>query len=143
MSTCPRPQLHRSRFRPDEDRLLYQLVQQFGLSDWRSIAVRLPGRSIRQCRDRWQHYLATSALYTPWTPDEDQLLQLIGSAPERTLALNVPWKGNDLEPLPMVELDEPSSMLNQSDLNNSQTVDGTEAGFWFRIDDDFPERFPF
>jgi hypothetical protein len=33
-----------------------------------------PGRTSRQCRERWENYLAPSARKTSWTPQEDQLL---------------------------------------------------------------------
>ncbi|OHS94791.1 Myb-like DNA-binding domain containing protein [Tritrichomonas foetus] len=32
------------------------------------------GRNSRQCRERWKHYLSSSRVKLPWTPEEDQLL---------------------------------------------------------------------
>jgi hypothetical protein len=69
-----RPVIHRARFRPQEDRALGFLVAQYGVRDWRLIARHLPGRTGRQCRDRWNHYLAAEALERSWTPDEDARL---------------------------------------------------------------------
>jgi hypothetical protein len=48
----------RSRFRPHEDDLLRVLVSQSETLCWAEIASQLPGRNVRQCRDRWNHYLS-------------------------------------------------------------------------------------
>jgi hypothetical protein len=48
----------RSRFIPEEDELLKRLVAQYGTKDWHRIQEVLPDRNVRQCRDRWNHYLA-------------------------------------------------------------------------------------
>jgi hypothetical protein len=66
-------QVKRSRFRPDEDEVLRALVGRFGTNSWSEVADAIPGRTIRQCRDRWKHYLACDAR-GPWTPEEDDLL---------------------------------------------------------------------
>jgi hypothetical protein len=34
----------------------------------------MPGRSARQCRDRWTNYLAPTLSLDPWTPEEDALI---------------------------------------------------------------------
>lgn len=34
----------------------------------------MPGRSPRQCRDRWNHYLAPQTNTTKWTLEEDQVI---------------------------------------------------------------------
>jgi hypothetical protein len=51
-------QIHRSRFGREEDQLLTELVMRPGLKSWAWIASQLPGRNLRQCRDRWNHFLA-------------------------------------------------------------------------------------
>jgi hypothetical protein len=42
----------------------------------------MPGRDVRQCRDRWKHYLSSEKPVDSWTPEEDSLLyekmQLLG-----------------------------------------------------------------
>ena len=64
----------RIKFTPAEDQLLSSLVPQFGLKSWAVIARLLPGRTPRQCRDRWNHYLSPKINISSWTPEEDQLL---------------------------------------------------------------------
>jgi hypothetical protein len=66
--------LVRSRFTPEEDRVLYGLVIDRDSLQWNEIAKKLPGRNARQCRDRWNHYLAASSSDRPWTSEEDLLL---------------------------------------------------------------------
>ena len=63
----------RAKFEPDEDELLKQLVQKYGL-DWVKIASQMSGRNVRQCRERWSHYLCSDTAKRPWTPEEDQIL---------------------------------------------------------------------
>lgn len=58
-----------------EDALLIQLVQQYGDKNWRHIATQIPGRSNRQCRDRWVDHLNPNPRpIAQWTATEDQLL---------------------------------------------------------------------
>ena len=61
------------KFTQEEDNRLRELVLQFK-DQWVEIANRMPNRNIRQCRERWQHYLCCTAPKKPWTPEEDQLL---------------------------------------------------------------------
>jgi hypothetical protein len=44
------------------------------LYKWETIARLIPGRTARQCRERWQLYLCPSVNRGPWTPEEDRLL---------------------------------------------------------------------
>ncbi|CBJ30131.1 Myb-like DNA-binding domain containing protein [Ectocarpus siliculosus] len=47
---------------------------------WKKIALSLPGRSARQCRDRWFNYLDTNLKMTPWSTQEFRLLHLAQAA---------------------------------------------------------------
>jgi hypothetical protein len=51
----------RTRFKPDEDRALTELVYRHGVQNWHRIASLMPRRNARQCRDRWNHYLVDRA----------------------------------------------------------------------------------
>jgi hypothetical protein len=63
------------KFKPEEDALLRQAVTQYGTNDWSLIASSVTGRTARQCRERWNKYLAPDPNLSPWTLDEDALLQ--------------------------------------------------------------------
>jgi hypothetical protein len=65
---------YRYVFTAKEDEMLERLVHQFGLNAWDHIAQELPGRSSRQCRDRWISYLAPEVNRSPWSSEEDALL---------------------------------------------------------------------
>jgi hypothetical protein len=41
---------------------------------WEGIARRLPGRTARQCRERWANYSAPSVRSDPWTEEEDRMI---------------------------------------------------------------------
>lgn len=66
--------LSRDYFTTEEDNRLIQLVEQYGAQNWSGIANFMPGRSARQCRERWKNYLNPEISNEPWTPEEDQIL---------------------------------------------------------------------
>lgn len=62
------------KFSFDEDLQLKRTVSIFGPKNWRLIATFLPGRTPRQCRDRYSNYLIPGFIRSEWTFDEDKLL---------------------------------------------------------------------
>lgn len=64
----------RKKFTAAEDELLKQLVEKFGTKKWESIAECMPGRTGRQCRDRYRNYLIPGFFNGQWTAEEDRLL---------------------------------------------------------------------
>ena len=66
-----RPLTTKSKFTPEEDELLKKLVEEYGTLEWSKIASMMPGRSGRQCRDRWSNYIDPNIIQTPWTKQED------------------------------------------------------------------------
>jgi hypothetical protein len=72
--TSSRKGTKKNKFTPEEDRRLSEAIGQFGLFDWDSVAERMPGRSSRQCRDRWNYYLNPDISNLPWTEEEERLL---------------------------------------------------------------------
>jgi hypothetical protein len=49
-------------------------VRAYGTTNWQDIAVHLPGRNARQCRERWSNYINPNLLKTEWTESEDDIL---------------------------------------------------------------------
>lgn len=66
--------LSRTKFSAAEDELLRKTVQKYGAKKWNTIAQHLPGRTARQCRDRFQNYLSPDLTNGPWSHEEDLLL---------------------------------------------------------------------
>ena len=64
----------RKKFSPEEDLKLRELVKEIGAKKWIEIAKSMPGRTGRQCRDRFQNYLSPILTNGPWTKDDDYLL---------------------------------------------------------------------
>jgi hypothetical protein len=64
-----------SKFTPEEDFKLCQLVGEHGANAWRAIAKFMPNRNSRQCRERWLNYLNPGRNTLPWTEAEDALLE--------------------------------------------------------------------
>ena len=56
---------------PNEDQQLVDLVKQYGGKHWARIASMLPGRTGKQCRERWCNNLDPSLKKGAWTAEED------------------------------------------------------------------------
>jgi hypothetical protein len=61
-------------FTADEDRVLSGLVESRAHGNWSEVAQHMPGRTARQCRDRWTNYLAPAISFEPWRLEEDDLI---------------------------------------------------------------------
>lgn len=70
-----RKTISRHKFSPDDDDKLKAAVARLGESDWNAVAAEVPGRTSRQCRDRWKKYLKDEYMNPPWTPEEDLILE--------------------------------------------------------------------
>jgi hypothetical protein len=59
----------------------------YGTSNWSIVAMALPGRNPRQCRDRWDNYLRPNLKTNEWIPEEKAQLvervQIMGSRWEK------------------------------------------------------------
>lgn len=64
----------RRKFTQEEDTKLCQLVNQYGAKKWDQIAKMMPGRTGRQCRDRYRNYLIPGFFNGQWSQEEDELL---------------------------------------------------------------------
>ncbi|OHT03294.1 Myb-like DNA-binding domain containing protein [Tritrichomonas foetus] len=65
----------RKFFNAFEDNLLRNLVMRYGARNWILLASMMPGKTARQCRDRYMNYLAPGLTQEEWTEEEDELLQ--------------------------------------------------------------------
>lgn len=67
--------IHRKKkWTEQEDELLRSVVAKKGSHDWKMIASFVPGRSGKQCRERWLFSLDPTINKEPWTDDEDDKL---------------------------------------------------------------------
>nr|CCA22146.1 conserved unknown protein putative [Albugo laibachii Nc14] len=72
-----KPGLVKGPWTPEEDQILLELVgqfQKFGKIRWSEIAVYLPGRVGKQCRERWCNHLDSSVRKGKWTSEEDDII---------------------------------------------------------------------
>ena len=69
-----RPGVVKIKFTPQEDQRLTSLYYSVQPTNWNVIALFMPNRTPRQCRDRWKNYLNPQLRNDPWTPEEDRLL---------------------------------------------------------------------
>lgn len=64
----------RKTFTKKNDQKLIAIVNQFGTSDWKKVAEKMPTFTARQCKDRYNIYLKEVNRQEPWTSEEDNLL---------------------------------------------------------------------
>lgn len=72
----PKPVI-RKKFTEEEDHRLRELVEEYGARQWDQIAEKMPGRSGRQCRDRYRNYLIPGFFNGQWSQAEDDLLRQV------------------------------------------------------------------
>ncbi|TVU27625.1 hypothetical protein EJB05_19119, partial [Eragrostis curvula] len=59
---------------PEEDARLALFAKDHAFRRWRRVAEGMPGRSSKQCRDRWRHHLARDVYHRPFTAGDDEEL---------------------------------------------------------------------
>lgn len=65
---------YRRRFTPEEDEKLLRVINTYKVKSWDKIAKYMPGRTGRQCRDRYNSALYMKAVVKPWTKEEDAII---------------------------------------------------------------------
>jgi len=58
----------------EADSAIVELVAKYGPKHWSLIATHVPGRSGKQCRERWQHHLNPHIKKETWSQEEDMIL---------------------------------------------------------------------
>lgn len=71
-----RPGLVKGAWSVEEDENLVALIGQ-GFSNWSELATHTPGRTAKQCRERWCHHLDPSVNHGNWTMEEDRQLKAL------------------------------------------------------------------
>ena len=64
----------KTKWTPEEDRLLRESIAKNGTTNWTIVASVLPGRSGKQCRERWMNQLDPNLNKEDWKPADDVLL---------------------------------------------------------------------
>jgi len=57
-----------------EDTIIIGHVWRHGPKSWKLLDGHIPGRSVKQMRERWQHQLDPNICRDPWTEEEDKRL---------------------------------------------------------------------
>nr|GEV55008.1 transcription factor MYB98-like [Tanacetum cinerariifolium] len=58
----------------EEDRILKEMVEKYGVRKWSYVAQMLKGRIGKQCRERWHNHLRPDIKKDFWTEEEDRIL---------------------------------------------------------------------
>lgn len=68
------PPFKKSKWTPEEDQFLMESVNKHGMGNWSLVCQTVPGRSGKQCRERWINQLCPALNKDNWTPQEDAIL---------------------------------------------------------------------
>jgi hypothetical protein len=66
------PGLVKGSWTREEDLKILEFVEENGPGHWATLAVQLPGRIGKQCRERWTNHLCPHVVKGQWTPEEEQ-----------------------------------------------------------------------
>jgi hypothetical protein len=61
----------KKKWGPFEDAVLLGAVARVGTDRWRSVAPLVPGRTAKQCRERWLSHWSPDIATGEWSPEED------------------------------------------------------------------------
>lgn len=70
----PLQRRRRRAWTAQEDAELIAKIEQFGDNKWGAVVAFFPGRSRKQCQERWRHHLHPSVNKLDWSPEEDALM---------------------------------------------------------------------
>jgi hypothetical protein len=68
------PPVGRGQWERQEDQAIIDYVRDNGSHSWVICAQFVPGRTPKQCRERWCNFLDPDMSLAPWTPEEDATL---------------------------------------------------------------------
>jgi hypothetical protein len=66
--------LKKTKWTREEDDQLRRVIQAFGTESWNRVSRWIPGRTGKQCRERWIGQIAPSVSKEGWLPHEDAIL---------------------------------------------------------------------
>ena len=65
---------------PEEDAILVENINMLGYASWKVIADLFPGRTGKQCRERWHNHLIDGGCKKgDWTTEDDELIMNLHS----------------------------------------------------------------
>lgn len=67
----------RSVWQSQEDSKLAELVAAYGNTKWTQVCQMLPGRTAKQCRERWKNHLSPGVKKGPWSREEDLIIVMM------------------------------------------------------------------
>ena len=71
------PDIIRGKWTGEEDAIIIRFVEQNGPKSWSKLKTILPGRTGKQCRERWRDHLDPNVNRSPFTEEEDRILIML------------------------------------------------------------------
>jgi Myb-like DNA-binding domain len=70
---CSNPTITKGRWTEKEDNMLISFMEETHHT-WKQASEKIPGRTSKLCRDRWNNYLCPDVNKSPFSEEEDRLL---------------------------------------------------------------------
>ena len=124
------PVCKKSKWMPDEDHLLQQGIAKFGIGQWKKIAELVPGRSAKQCRERWTGQLDPKLNHNEWTTEEDFFLLKIHQTLGNTwakIASKMPGRSANAVKNRFRFISKRQNMNSSSSQSSSQTMSSSSS----------------
>lgn len=119
---------HKRKFTPEEDEALKILINQVGSLNWLKISELMPGRSAKQCRDRYVNYLLEPQKNEPWKDEEDEIIYSLFTiiGPKWTeISKHIPGRsGNNVKNRWYKHLYKKYNSFNQHMINTNSIIQG-------------------
>lgn len=64
----------KNKWSSEEDFYLRQAILKFGVDNWKSVSLVVPGRTGKQCRERWLSHMCPTLVHSEWSLEEDLIL---------------------------------------------------------------------
>lgn len=64
----------KNKWSSEDDLRLHQAVLKFGVDNWKTVSLVVPGRTGKQCRERWLTHMCPNVVHSEWSLMEDLIL---------------------------------------------------------------------
>ncbi|CAG8655449.1 13188_t:CDS:1 [Acaulospora morrowiae] len=124
-----------SRWKPEEDQILKECVEKYGVGRWTIIGQHLPNKNYNRLRLRWE--AISKSRRGPWSPEEDKyLLELVDKYGKK-------WsKISDILKRPFYVVSKRYNIISWTEEDNLRLHDSIkEHGYnWTKIMENFPDK---
>lgn len=127
-----------------EDKLLGESIAKHGSKNWSFISIHVPGRTGKQCRERWCNHLCPDVKKDPWSPDEDKIIfEAVAELGNKWSEISKKLPGRAPNSIKNRWNSSLKTIANQKNLKNSDSIvnkfNYRKGDFWKLMSEQSPE----